>query len=192
MRRTLRASAAWPRRSSLVGLAGPELLHRTQEFEDGITVAIQSIFPTCVNQQIYNTLAIRQLTPQGPHKCELHWTVFGYKDDTPELRQMRLMQANLIGPAGYVSIDDGVIGEYVQRGVGGTGVDANAVMEMGGSAVVSARGSRATEATRSPVSGRPRARTKRPICFKSWCAPASARTTWITARGCATPRRWRR
>ena len=34
-----------------------------------------------------------------------------------------------------------------QRGVGGTGVDANAVMEMGGSAVESARGSRATEAT---------------------------------------------
>ena len=33
------------------------------------------------------------------------------------------------------------------RGVGGTGVDANAVMEMGGSAVESARGSRATEAT---------------------------------------------
>ena len=60
---------------------------------------------------------------------------------------MRLMQANLIGPAGYVSIDDGVIGEYVQRGVGGTGVDASAVMEMGGSAVESARGSRATEAT---------------------------------------------
>ncbi len=130
-----------------VGLAGPELLKRTQEFEDGITVAIQSMFPTCVNQQIYNTLAIRQLTPQGPKRCELHWTVFGYKDDTPELRQMRLTQANLIGPAGYVSIDDGVIGEYVQRGIGGTGMDDSAVMEMGGSAVESCRGSRATEAT---------------------------------------------
>lgn len=130
-----------------VGLAGPELLARQQEFEDGITVAIQSMFPTCVNQQIYNTLAIRQLTPQGPERCELHWTVFGYKDDTPELRQMRLRQANLIGPAGYVSIDDGVIGEYVQRGIGGTGMDASAVMEMGGSAVESSRGSRATEAT---------------------------------------------
>lgn len=130
-----------------VGLAGPELLSRTQEFEDGITVAIQSMFPTCVNQQIYNTLAIRQLTPQGPERCELHWTVFGYRDDTPELRQMRLRQANLIGPAGYVSIDDGVIGEYVQRGIGGTGMDASAVMEMGGSSVESSRGSRATEAT---------------------------------------------
>ena len=42
------------------------------------------------------------------------------------------------------------------------------------------------------ASARPRARTKRPICSRSWCAPASAPTTSITARGFATPRRWRR
>ena len=47
-------------------------------------------------------------------------------------------------------------------------------------------------AGRSPASARPRARTRRPICSRSWCAPASAPTTSITARGCATPRRWRR
>ena len=45
---------------------------------------------------------------------------------------------------------------------------------------------------RWPASARPRARTKRPICSRSWCAPASAPTTSITARGCATPRRSRR
>ena len=45
---------------------------------------------------------------------------------------------------------------------------------------------------RSPASARPKARTKRPICSRSWCAPASAPTTSTTARGCATPRRWRR
>ena len=45
---------------------------------------------------------------------------------------------------------------------------------------------------RSPASARPRARTKRPICSRSWSAPASAPTTSTTARGSATPRRWRR
>jgi anthranilate 1,2-dioxygenase large subunit len=60
---------------------------------------------------------------------------------------MRLTQSNLIGPAGYVSIDDGVIGEYVQRGIAGKGIDASAVMEMGGSEIASSAGSRATEAT---------------------------------------------
>ena len=47
-------------------------------------------------------------------------------------------------------------------------------------------------ARRSPASARPRARTKRLICSRSWCAPASAPTMSITARGCATPPRWRR
>jgi anthranilate 1,2-dioxygenase large subunit len=130
-----------------VGLADPSLIERKQEFDDGITVAIQSIFPSCVNQQIYNTLALRQVVPQGPGRCELHWTFFGYRDDDEALREMRLKQSNLIGPAGYVSIDDGVIGEYVQRGIAGTGFDANAVMDMGGSGVESSTGSRATEAT---------------------------------------------
>lgn len=128
-----------------VGLADPALIERRQEFEDGITVAIQSIFPSCVHQQIYNTLAVRQLIPQGPGQCELHWTFFGYKDDDPALRQMRLKQSNLIGPAGYVSIDDGVIAEYVQRGIAGKGIEANAVMEMGGNGIASTTGSRATE-----------------------------------------------
>jgi anthranilate 1,2-dioxygenase large subunit len=128
-----------------LGLADPSLIERRQEFDDGITVAIQSIFPSCVHQQIYNTLALRQLVPQGPGQAELHWTFFGYKDDDPALRQMRLKQSNLIGPAGYVSIDDGVIAEYVQRGIAGKGIEANAVMEMGGRDIASTTGSRATE-----------------------------------------------
>ena len=44
-------------------------------------------------------------------------------------------------------------------------------------------------AARSPVSARPRAPTRKPICSRSWCAPASAPTMSITARGCATPPR---
>jgi formate dehydrogenase major subunit len=47
----------------------------------------------------------------------------------------------------------------------------------------------ATGRRRSPASAPPRARTRRPICSRSWCAPVSAPTTSITARGCATPRR---
>ena len=130
-----------------VTLEDPSLIESRQEFDDGITVAIQSIFPTCVNQQIYNTLALRQAIPQGVDRTELHWTFFGYADDDPELRAMRLKQANLIGPAGYVSMEDGMIGEYVQRGIQGTGMDRNAVMEMGGREIESTMGSRATETT---------------------------------------------
>ncbi len=45
---------------------------------------------------------------------------------------------------------------------------------------------------RSPVSARPRAPTKRRTCSRSSCAPVSAPTTSITARGCATHRASRR
>ncbi len=129
------------------GMADAQLLAHRQEFADGLTVAIQSIFPSCINQQIYNTLALRQLVPMGPDKCELHWTCFGYKDDSPELRAMRLTQANLIGPAGFVSMEDGAIGEYVQKGIAGSGRDKNAVLDMGGKDIASTPDSRATETT---------------------------------------------
>jgi anthranilate 1,2-dioxygenase large subunit/terephthalate 1,2-dioxygenase oxygenase component alpha subunit len=128
-----------------VGLADPSFIESRQEFEDGVTVAIQSIFPTLVHQQIYNTLAMRQLVPQGVGRSELHWTFFGYKDDDPTLRQMRMKQSNLIGPAGYISMEDGSIGGYVQRGIAGAGVDAGAVIEMGGSEIASTTSSRANE-----------------------------------------------
>jgi phenylpropionate dioxygenase-like ring-hydroxylating dioxygenase large terminal subunit len=128
-----------------VGLADSSFLTREQEFDDGITVAIQSIFPTCNTQQIYNTLAIRQTVPLGVEKSELHWTVFGYKDDDPELRRMRNLQANLIGPAGYVSMEDGSVGGYVQRGIAGADESCAAVMEMGGRDIKASPGVRATE-----------------------------------------------
>lgn len=130
-----------------VGLADPTLLNHRLEFPDGITIAIQSIFPTCVHQQIYNTLAMRQVVPLGPDKAELHWTFFGYADDDAELRALRLQQANLVGPAGYVSMEDGVIGEYVQRGTAGEGADKSALLQMGGSAVKTVKDSRANETT---------------------------------------------
>lgn len=130
-----------------VTLEDRSLIESRQEFDDGITVAIQSIFPTCVNQQIYNTLALRQTVPLATDRTELHWTFFGYSDDDADLRRMRLKQANLIGPAGYVSMEDGVIGEYVQRGIQGSGSNRSAVMVMGGSQIASTMGSRATETT---------------------------------------------
>ena len=43
-------------------------------------------------------------------------------------------------------------------------------------------------AARWPDSARPRGRTRRRTCSRSWCASGSAATTSITARGSATPR----
>jgi phenylpropionate dioxygenase-like ring-hydroxylating dioxygenase large terminal subunit len=112
-------------------LADSSLLKAWGEFDDGITHAIQSVFPTFVLQQIQNSLAIRVLIPHSVDKSELFWILFGYEDDTPEQRDMRLRQSNLVGPAGFVSMEDGIIGEFVQRGIRRE-TEHNAVLEMGG------------------------------------------------------------
>jgi predicted molibdopterin-dependent oxidoreductase YjgC len=57
---------------------------------------------------------------------------------------------------------------------------------------VSSRFAMRRASRRWPASARPRAPMRRLICSRSWYAPASAPTMSTTARGCATPRPWRR
>ena len=98
-------------------LADPSLLAGRAEFDDGITLVILSIFPNVIVQQIANTLAVRQIVTDGTDGFELVWTHFGYADDDEEMQGMRLKQANLIGPAGLISMEDGEAVEIVQRAV---------------------------------------------------------------------------
>ena len=86
------------------------------EYEEDTTNHIQPIFPQLVIQQIHNTLVARQLLPKGPDSFELIFHFFGYTDDTPEMRELRIKQANLVGPAGYISMEDTEATELVQRG----------------------------------------------------------------------------
>lgn len=124
-------------------LQAPQLLRSWPEFSDGVTTAIQGLFPNLVVQQIQNSLALRLMIPQGVDGCELHWLLFGYEDDTPEQAEMRLMQSNLVGPAGLVSMEDGMIGNWVQRTIA-QDPDKTAVLEMGGRDVPE-HGSRVSE-----------------------------------------------
>ncbi|WP_299541096.1 anthranilate 1,2-dioxygenase large subunit AndAc [uncultured Herbaspirillum sp.] len=97
-------------------LQDPSVLGQIKEFEELTTNHIQPIFPQLVVQQIHNTLVARQLLPKGPSNFELVFHFFGYEDDTPELRALRIKQANLVGPAGYISMEDTEATELVQRG----------------------------------------------------------------------------
>jgi anthranilate 1,2-dioxygenase large subunit len=110
-----------------------------------VTLQILSVFPGFVLQQIQNAIAVRQILPRGTSRTELNWTYLGFADDTPALRLMRLRQGNLVGPAGYVSMEDGCIGGFVQRGIAGV-PDHESVLEMGGEDAQSSE-SRVTEAS---------------------------------------------
>lgn len=107
------------------------MLETVDEIGDGIVLQMLSVFPGFVLQQINNCIAVRQIVPTGVQRCDLHWTYLGYTDDTPAMRQLRFKQANLVGPAGYVSMEDGAVGGFVQRGIRAAG-ELDAVMELGG------------------------------------------------------------
>jgi phenylpropionate dioxygenase-like ring-hydroxylating dioxygenase large terminal subunit len=115
-------------------LEAPELLESVDEFGDGCGLQILAVFPSFVLQQIRNSLAVRRIVPKGLETTELIWTAFGFEDDSPELTEMRLRQANLIGPAGYVSMEDGAAPGFVQRG-SRAAPELLSVVEMGGSGI---------------------------------------------------------
>ena len=126
-------------------LSDPRLLDSVEEFGDDVTVQILSVFPNFVLQQINNSVALRLVLPKGPDKTELQWISIGFEDDDDAMTERRLLQSNLVGPAGYVSMEDGAVGNFVQRAIVG-GEDDCSVIEMGGRDHVSDN-TRTTEAS---------------------------------------------
>jgi anthranilate 1,2-dioxygenase large subunit len=126
-------------------LADPRFLAMAEEFGDDTTTQILSLFPNFVLQQIQNCIALRLVLPKGPDKTELQWTYIGFEEDDPQMIELRLAQANLVGPAGYVSMEDGAVGNFIQRAIPGSEDDCS-VLEMGGFGHVS-EANRTTEAS---------------------------------------------
>jgi anthranilate 1,2-dioxygenase large subunit len=112
-------------------LADASFLESAEEFGDDTTTQILSLFPNFVLQQIQNSIAVRLVLPKGPDKTELQWTYLGFEQDDAEMTARRLAQANLVGPAGYVSMEDGAVGGFIQRAIKGS-EEACSVVEMGG------------------------------------------------------------
>lgn len=125
-------------------LADPRLIEDWLEWDDGITNSIMTLFP-CLNlQQSLNTVAIRQMVPRGPFESELFWTFLGFEEDDERKTQIRLRQSNLFGPAGFISLEDGAIGEFVQKAIRGER-EQTAIIEMGGREVGPSPKTRTTE-----------------------------------------------
>jgi len=112
-------------------LADPRLLDPVREFPGDATVVMQTLWPNLIVQQQSNTLAMRQIVPIDAQSFDLAWTFFGYADDSPEMSRRRLRQANLMGPAGYVSLDDSEAMLLSQAGIGHN-PEVPCVVEMGG------------------------------------------------------------
>lgn len=129
-------------------LQDTSMLAGRDEWGDGITLQILTVFPNFVIQQIQNSLAVRQVIPRGVDRADVNWTLFGYADEDEDLTQLRITQSNLVGPAGYISMEDGCVGGFVQRAISGS-EDLDSVVMMGGEGAES----QTTRATESSIRG---------------------------------------
>jgi len=118
-------------RSDYMRLADPSLVEYKREFSTGISTRIISIFPNAVVHQIANSLGIRRIRPLGVNEFEVEFILFGYQDDDAAMTAHRVNQANMVGPSGLISMEDGEALELVKRATapddGGAGI-----VEMGG------------------------------------------------------------
>jgi salicylate 5-hydroxylase large subunit len=79
------------------------------------TAVMTTLFPSVIFQQQVNSVSTRHIQPDGHGAFDFVWTHFGFEDDSPDMHERRLRQANLFGPAGFVSADDGEVIEFSQQ-----------------------------------------------------------------------------
>ena len=115
-------------------------------------------------QRELNTLGTRQIVPQGPGQFLMIWTMFGFAGDSDEMTRHRLRQGNLMGPAGFLGLEDNEAMKFVQDGLAKSR-PAAAVIEFGGTA----------EGTSPDSSARPRSAPSTVTGARSWGSDARPR-----------------
>lgn len=98
-------------------LSDPRLMDFFPEFESPWSVTMQVVWPGLIVQREMNTLGVRQIVPNGPNEFTMIWTMFGYEDDDDEMTRHRLRQGNLMGPAGFLGLEDNEAIKFVQDGM---------------------------------------------------------------------------
>ena len=107
--------AAQLRSDTDLRLEDSSVIESVDEYGDQVSVQILTMFPNMVVQQVRNTIAVRVIRPRGVDRSELDWIHLGFADDDEAMTERRLRQGNLIGAAGYISMEDGCVGGFVQR-----------------------------------------------------------------------------
>jgi apoptosis-inducing factor 3 len=88
-----------------------------EEFDSPWSVTMSTIWPNLIVQREMNTLGVRQIVPDGPHEFIMKWTMFGFEGDDEEMTRHRLRQGNLMGPAGFLGLEDNEAIKFVQDGM---------------------------------------------------------------------------
>jgi len=113
--------------SDSMKLADPRFLEYVREFDSPWSVTMQTIWPNFIVQRELNTLGVRQIVPRGPNEFLMIWTMFGYEGDSEEMTRHRLRQGNLMGPSGFLGIEDNEAMRFVQQGMTRSVTDTSCV-----------------------------------------------------------------
>lgn len=108
-------------------LRDERFLDYVREFKSPWSANMMTMWPNLIVQRQMNTMGVRQIIPNGPNSMVMQWTMFGYEDDTPEMTRHRLRQGNLMGPAGFLGLEDNEALKFVQEGLRNSSTDNNVV-----------------------------------------------------------------
>ncbi len=100
-----------------MALEEPRFMDFIEEFDSPWSVTMSTIWPNLIVQREMNTLGIRQIVPTGPNEFIMKWTMFGFEGDDEEMTRHRLRQGNLMGPAGFLGLEDNEAIKFVQDGM---------------------------------------------------------------------------
>ena len=125
-------------------LKDKSLVAYEDEFRDGCHLQILTVFPALCSSRS-RTRSPCQVLPKGQNSTALNWTYIGLCRRRTRAAPHAAAAGQPRRPAGYVSMEDGAVGGFVQRGIA-TAADERAVVEMGGGGTAS-EGTRATEAS---------------------------------------------
>src|SRR5580700_2426421 len=95
----------------------PRFMDFVEEFDSPWSVTMATIWPNLIVQREMNTLGVRQIVPSGPHEFIMKWTMFGFEGDDEDMTRHRLRQGNLMGPAGFLGLEDNEAIKFVQDGM---------------------------------------------------------------------------
>jgi len=98
-------------------LEEPRFMDFIDEFDSPWSVTMATIWPNLIIQREMNTLGVRHIVPTGPNEFIMKWTMFGFEGDSEEMTRHRLRQGNLMGPAGFLGLEDNEAIKFVQDGM---------------------------------------------------------------------------
>ena len=124
---------AYPAQKGKYELEDPSIAEGFQVLGD-LQLSVISIFPGSLFTCIRNSWSCRRIIPTSPGSTDIEYTWFGYDDESDFEHECRKKQSNLLGPAGYIALEDAEVLSMTQNAIsrgdtsyiefGGTGIES--------------------------------------------------------------------